>query len=346
MLICILTIIIGALLGILSYIFGAVSPVLTFLLSKDFLPEGDASNYIDICLNGDGDLAKEFDIMNSIAKYLEVFNDISRTIENLSSKMPEQSEVYTRIDNELQAVKNDISLATDSTYGDDDVTAVINSMNAITYNANNICGTLDYYTTKECPSGFNTPISFQILSGTPQKNCYKLPQQLLTLNYDNSAYSAACQAKAEELVKKKEYLDVLLAMVGTTQGDLTPFSQSASDLFSDINNVYTSTSTMTSSMIKVVNNAVGPDSDLFSMFNCDFLSHDLIQFINQFHNKFTKSCRDIGISCLCGSFFSYIGVYILVRAMYHYIPQAKKNANKDKQNTQISTEIVEIKPKK
>ena len=103
---------------------------------------------------------------------------------------------------------------------------------------------------------------------------------------------------------------------------------------------------MVDSIIEMVENAVGSEGDFYDMFRCNYIALDLIDFVNVFNNHFSHSCRDIGISCLCGSFFSYIGVYILLRAMYHYSPQAKKNANKDKQNTQISTEIVEIKPKK
>ena len=349
MLICILTLIVGSLLGIISYIFGAISPVLTYLLSKEYLNDpnslfhgmGEAPNYIDVCLNGDGNLVSALHVLDGVAKYIEEFTAVSRVIESLSSALPTESAVYKSIKNELKQIKEDLSKATDSTYGVDDVTAVLKSINALTKS----CGITDYYTVTTCPSGYNKKTSFD--SSFSVNNCYHLGDV-----YDNTAilfnpsYSSKCPSESTDLENNINYILELYDLLENTMNGVGYAQTECNNLLEQISNVYQATSGMTSSMIQVANSAVGPDNDLFSMFNCNFLSHDLIQFVNQFHNKFTKSCRDIGISCLCGSFFSYIGVYILLRAMYHYIPQAKKNTNKDKQNTQISTEIVEIKPKK
>ena len=351
MLICILTLIVGSLLGIISYIFRAISPVLTYLLSKEYLSDpnslfhgmGQAPNYIDVCLNGDGNLVSALHVLDGVAKYIEEFTAVSRVIESLTSALPTESAVYKSIKNELKEIKEDLSKATDSTYGVDDVTAVLKSINELTNWGS--CGTTDYYTVTTCPSGYTKRNLFDTnFSGN---NCYHLGDV-----YDSTAsaftpsYSTKCSTESADIVAKINYILDLYDLLAETISGVGDAQTECNNLLEQISNVYQDTSGMTSSMIQVANSAVGPDSDLFSMFNCNFLSHDLIQFINQFHNKFTKSCRDIGISCLCGSFFSYIGVYILLRAMYHYSPQAKKNVNKDKQNTQISTEIVEIKPKK
>ena len=351
MLICILTLIVGSLLGIISYIFGAISPVLTYLLSKEYLSDpsslfkgkGDAANYIDVCLNGDGDLVSALHVLDGVAKYIEEFTAVSRVIESLTSALPNESAVYKSILKELEEIKADLSKATDSTYGVDDVTAVLKSINQLTNGGT--CGTTDYYTVTTCPSGYTKKNLF--VSPPTGKNCYHLGDV-----FDNTgssfspSYTTQCSSQSTDIKNKIKYILDLYQLLEGTVGAVRGVQTECDNLLLQISNVYQSTSGMTSSMLQVANSAVGPDSDLFSMFNCNFLSHDLIQFVNQFHNKFTKSCRDIGISCLCGSFFSYIGVYILLRAMYHYSPQAKKNAKKDKQNTQISTEIVEIKPKK
>ena len=75
------------------------------------------------------------------------------------------------------------------------------------------------------------------------------------------------------------------------------------------------------------------------MFNCHFLSHELIQFVNLFHNKVSKACRDISISSLIGAFFSYIAIFTLLRAMYHY--EEEKEENKEETNV-IESEQVRI----
>ena len=77
------------------------------------------------------------------------------------------------------------------------------------------------------------------------------------------------------------------------------------------------------------------------MFNCHFLSHELIQFVNLFHNKVAKACRNIGISSLIGAFFSYIAIYTLLRAMYHYEEDKEDKVSKEETNV-IESEQVRI----
>ena len=145
----------------------------------------------------------------------------------------------------------------------------------------------------------------------------------------------------------KIYVNDIDGALTKTKNTLTEAQTRCNTLIGNIRTQYGITGRMANSMTGVVEDAVSPDSTLFSMFNCNYLGYDLIQFVNQFHNKFTKSCRDIGISCLCGSFFSYIGVYILLRAMYHYSPQAKKNAEGEHltSTNRVEAEKVQIKTK-
>ena len=89
--------------------------------------------------------------------------------------------------------------------------------------------------------------------------------------------------------------------------------------------MYESSDSITNPIIEDANNSVGPNNKLFSIFNCSYLSHDLIQFINQFHNKFTSACKDVAISCVCGSIFAYAAVYFLIRALQYYVPNSRKN---------------------
>ena len=110
--------------------------------------------------------------------------------------------------------------------------------------------------------------------------------------------------------------------------------------------VYEQTDAMTKAMSSATSGAVGSDSKLFSMFNCNYLPHDLIQFINQFHNKFVPACKDVGISAVVGSIFSYVAVYFLLRALYHFAPSDAKTETAPKpkvEATRIESEMMKIK---
>ena len=79
-------------MGILGFAFGSVSPVLAYLLSPNYLNDpnsifhstGQAATYLDTCLNGDGNLAKDFNISGSVAQPLEQFYEVAKKINNIT----------------------------------------------------------------------------------------------------------------------------------------------------------------------------------------------------------------------------------------------------------------------
>lgn len=151
MLICILTLVIGALLGIVSFIFGAVSPVLAYVLEPEFLKTfgavGGAETYVDVCLNGDEDLATKMNISATLAPNIERFNNISRVVETFSSALLNESLVYKNLLTAVDGYQNDLRTTTTAAiHGDNDITTLLNKINAITDTP--ACGH-DYYVTNE-----------------------------------------------------------------------------------------------------------------------------------------------------------------------------------------------------
>ena len=120
MLICILTLVIGALLGIVSFIFGAVSPVLAYVLEPEFLKTfgavGGAETYVDVCLNGDGDLATKMNISATLAPNIERFNNISRVVETFSSALLNESLVYKNLLTAVDGYQNDLRTTTTAVF--------------------------------------------------------------------------------------------------------------------------------------------------------------------------------------------------------------------------------------
>ena len=122
--ICVVSIGIGAILGIVSYGFNAFSPVFVSFLTKEYLEEpssffsqsDDEAQYIDVCINKLGDLSQSFNVSSSTSKYFESFNTISRRVQHLASIIPEESIVYQSILSSLDIYKKDISKSTINRY--------------------------------------------------------------------------------------------------------------------------------------------------------------------------------------------------------------------------------------
>ena len=86
---------IGGILGIVGEIGAQVSPVIDFIFSPDYLNSsesilgggGDTSNYINTCLNGNGDLSEEMEANTTETQELNKVYNLSQEINQLDEKM-------------------------------------------------------------------------------------------------------------------------------------------------------------------------------------------------------------------------------------------------------------------
>ena len=336
MLICFLTLLIGSLLGIVTYIFNAISPVMTYLLSKEYLEDpsslfsqtGDSAKYVDICLNGNGDLSTALGVGSGPAADLEKFDFYSKGIQAAAASTPDHCTSYEKIMEQFDAIEEDLSKATDSSYGNDDIQAVIDSLNTLTLS----CSPSEYYTTSSCKAGY-------IPNATNGNKC-------LIFKVGTSVPNTSCSTSATTINQKIDYINSISSLFSTQKSTLATLSAECNTLVTNMKKVYEQTDAMTKAMSSATSGAVGSDSKLFSMFNCNYLPHDLIQFINQFHNKFVPACKDVGISAVVGSIFSYVAVYFLLRALYHFAPSDAKTETAPKpkvEATRIESEMMKIK---
>ena len=336
MLICFLTLLIGSLLGIVTYIFNAISPVMTYLLSKEYLEDpsslfsqtGDSAKYVDICLNGNGDLSTALGVGSGPAADLEKFDSYSKGIQAAAASTPDQCTSYKKIIEQFDAIEEDLSKATDSTYGNDDIQAVIDSLNTLTLSCS------EYYTTSSCKAGY-------IPNATNGNKCL-----IFKVGTSVPVPHTSCSTSATTINQKIDYINSISSLFSTQKSTLATLSAECNTLVTNMKKVYEQTDAMTKAMSSATSGAVGSDSKLFSMFNCNYLPHDLIQFINQFHNKFVPACKDVGISAVVGSIFSYVAVYFLLRALYHFAPSDAKTETAPKpkvEATRIESEMMKIK---
>ena len=211
MLICFLTLLIGSLLGIVTYIFNAISPVMTYLLSKEYLEDpsslfsqtGDSAKYVDICLNGNGDLSTALGVGSGPAADLEKFDSYSKGIQAAAASTPDHCTSYEKIMEQFDAIEEDLSKATDSSYGNDDIQAVIDSLNTLTLS----CSPSEYYTTSSCKAGYN-------VAGTGGKKC-------LIFKVGTSVPNTSCSTSATTINKKIAYINSISDLFSTKQNTNT-----------------------------------------------------------------------------------------------------------------------------
>ena len=140
---------------------------MTYLFSKEFLSnpsskffqEGGTPNYIDICLNGKGDLSTELGANTSPeAQKLEEFNTLAKAIQTASAANPDSCSSYSTVLTEWKTYEQDMSKATTSSDGTNDIQTAINAINVVARGGgcSDSTGPVHhYYTTTTCPSPFD-----------------------------------------------------------------------------------------------------------------------------------------------------------------------------------------------
>ena len=135
-----------------------------------------------------------------------------------------------------------------------------------------------------------------------------------------------CSSLSNSVIQNKiDYINRIASLLDDTIAKVkTDYQTHFNSLLTNIIKIYKASNKLTSSIIIAYNLAVGEE--------CDFLLCSIV---------ISKACRDIGISSLIGAFFSYIAIYTLLRAMYHYEEDKEDKVSKEETNV-IESEQVRI----
>ncbi|MCQ2817084.1 MAG: hypothetical protein MJ252_07450 [archaeon] len=319
------------LFGILSEASAQLPAAVGEVLTYDYLTnesskihiDNESANLLDICLNQDGDLATG---MNISFASIEKIDELYLVMDNLTKVIEDIEELDTSeaIKNSISGMNeyhNDYSLVTDETEGDKDVNAVLKELNGYTdknLETTENCGTEDRFVSikEKCPEGYTY---FNGEGTKPEgKNC------LLVKDWNDEKIGEAYA----ECIEYVNNIKTLVGGISKFEVNNTDTSQVVIDSLSGLSDNY-------NAMIPTLNSTAAGGIKLGnefleifkpimskegfnSVFNCNFIKKDMINFMDILYNEFYDDCRAVCIGTFIAAAFSYLGLFALVISVYRH----------------------------
>ena len=170
--IMVLTFLLGGVFGLIGLVGVDGVPVMKYIFGSEnlgstspkIITSTTASKYINICINSNGDLSKEFVPTSSYANSLDDLYKVSYNITQIKNAISanKNSEAIQYINTQYTNAINDITTSTDPTSGNNDISSILKDFNKWTdYNTNsnlNDCSTKpqDQWVQSPtlCPNGY------------------------------------------------------------------------------------------------------------------------------------------------------------------------------------------------
>ena len=309
-----ITMLMGALIGIISSIGKNMAPVIDYIMSPEYmnLPDslfgsgGGAVDKLDICLNRDGNLTNSLGESNLIgtselSKYYNlsiVYQDIVDLMEDkdgdkISKEAIDYVEYYLL---HLQEVKSKNGFT------------IGNMVNEIHQNCQ---------------------YDFRINNGDIS---YVHPTDGFKYVSDVSDCNTICSDSTLDEYKQQ------CIYILKVKKDLTRISSNLYLLRTDLNEVVKYTNILLSQIdfpTRKIYSSLYPilgDEGLFTdLFNCSYIKYNLMMFCQQFSKKFASTSNSIAASCITGCVFCYVSLYFIQLTLYRYTPEARgKKKKKEK----------------
>lgn len=309
-----ITMLMGALIGIISSIGKNMAPVIDYIMSPEYmnLPDslfgsgGGAVDKLDICLNRDGNLTNSLGESNLIgtselSKYYNlsiVYQDIVDLMEDkdgdkISKEAIDYVEYYLL---HLQEVKSKNGFT------------IGNMVNEIHQNCQ---------------------YDFRINNGDIS---YVHPTDGFKYASDVSDCNTICSDSTLDEYKQQ------CIYILKVKKDLTRISTNLYLLRTDLNEVVKYTNILLSQIdfpTRKIYSSLYPilgDEGIFTdLFDCSYIKYNLMMFCQQFSKKFASTSNSIAASCITGCVFCYVSLYFIQLTLYRYTPEARgKKKKKEK----------------
>ena len=309
-----ITMLMGALIGIISSIGKNMAPVIDYIMSPEYmnLPDslfgsgGGAVDKLDICLNRDGNLTNSLGESNLIgtselSKYYNlsiVYQDIVDLMEDkdgdkISKEAIDYVEYYLL---HLQEVKSKNGFT------------IGNMVNEIHQNCQ---------------------YDFRINNGDIS---YVHPTDGFKYVSDVSDCNTICSDSTLDEYKQQ------CIYILKVKKDLTRISTNLYLLRTDLNEVVKYTNILLSQIdfpTRKIYSSLYPilgDEGIFTdLFDCSYIKYNLMMFCQQFSKKFASTSNSIAASCITGCVFCYVSLYFIQLTLYRYTPEARgKKKKKEK----------------
>ena len=327
--------IIGGILGILGVIGNNLVPIISYLLSPEYMGiEGniyggnkEIGNLINLCLNGDGNLYNSMEIESDEINIINDFLLLSRksmAIEkNINELTPNSQKIALALHN-IEKYIEDPALTT-------------KGQNVIEYDYEYNLNLL-----RECDNNFNfTFRDCTHLSPYCEKN-----ENCCKFDYSNNVspknFNEDCESKFQ--IMYTSYFDVQDKLKHFNY-ILNELNEKYTLLLKDLKEKYSSINNqLTGILIDIYDPIIGEKGELKNMFDCSYMKQDMINFFYTLHNKYSKSNKKLCTNCIIAGIFSYISLLFIIMILYDHVesgPKVKPKLNYKKFRLNRKNEIEE-----
>lgn len=302
-----INIIVGCLIGILGKIGNNMGPVIGYLMTPEYINSEDsifggggssAGNYINICLNGNGDLTSAMGALSQYTKYLAQLYVISLKFNR---------EVKESLNNitETEITKDSMSY----------LSYYLNHYEEITTNKGVSIGSmliqLNLYSSDY----------LCIINNKLYKKCLTTKEEIPNCNEFNGNQTVHNYCL---------FISKVIQDLPTIEGDLNLLSNLLVDTIDKTNKLSDKIEEFTSSLNNSLFSILGEEGDFYDLFNCSYIKKNLIMFCDQFSSNFPSAANSISIGCIIDSFFFYISLYFIPLTIARYSEKARANEKNSK----------------
>ena len=359
--IVILGFIVGIVIGLIGSFFKDLTNVIQYIISTENLKSEEPKmfgkniyiKYLDVCLNGDGNLGKEFGLTNSFYS-IDNITDITNTTEDLINEtLIETSDKIDYYINNLKELNENLNEKyLNIEYYDIDNGSIFNIRERIkeinnyvsgaySNNKNEICLINENWNTKKMEEGYiydesypDPDINNHYLIYLYDKDVYKKAR--LETRYENSCltdgypYKTMSEASQKFGILFKDIGDKILSdnYIDECLNDLTElnklFGQKNYYLRQSLNYAYKGMKDIVKTFIQYISE----NDNMFSLLNCKFVGNNKLIMMNILYTSLGTYIESIGILTIMFSLSIFIGiVFILI-----IIKNSKLDKKEDFQN--------------
>ena len=320
----ILSFILGSIFGIIGVVGKDLVSVLHFIMSKDnlnsnepkVLKSGNAKKYIDICINGDGNLIDELigDSGNKLDDLLKIKNDVNNYQIQLAKH--QTSNVIKLFEEKFNNWRNKyLSVPFKIDGGIFKIDTIFSEINAYLKSGNQVSGqpsgcikidevwgTIDNLIgyTKASPS--STPLT---ASAKHIINIYDSWNDIVFSDRYQDVCSIETPSSSGTYVQAKDKAQYYYNSFYAIKTDVNTILDNIGTIDGNLNTAYTSINHKMKDTLEEINNVINPIYDIFSgllgpngglktMLNCTFINYDLKIVLKQLYNGLGKNFYNIG----------------------------------------------------
>ena len=327
----ILSFILGSIFGIIGLFGKDLVSVLHFVMSKDnlnsnepkLINSGNSKKYIDICINGDGNLIDELigDDGNKLDDLIQIRNDVINYENQL--KQYETSKVIKLFEDNFNKWENQYLSVPFQIDGQIfKVDKIFSEVNTFLKSDNQVSGTPspcikidDVWGTIDNSNGFTKASPSDTSPTAFSKHSINIYDTWTVTNFQNR-YSQVCDIQStisptSNVHPKDEAPKYYGSFVAIKDGvtniltNIKTFDNTLNDKYKNINlqmrNTLKECNNVITPIYNIFNELLGPNGGLKTMLNCTFINYDLKIVLKQLYNGLGKNFYNVGVIMVLSS---------------------------------------------